>query len=524
MAMERQELLREVLPAFLLDAESGATYRPQHLTGKELHDFKIKHETGITFFTVLQEISILLEVSIYNLNHVNDPSSGERVHNRVFEITSDILQLLEELADGRWADNSMYPTWIHEAPPNKIFGSSTPVQVLFPKLARLRSALGERHRLPTMGLATGWFTAYYTEWQSWLDRIEGIRQEYADLCENEKSMRIEDFIYRPLPRDQTYVRLCRFVNGGDGALSCDLETYAASDCPAFDAISYEWSPPDVGLEKSRFLYVNGLAFTITRNLHDCLSAIQTKWQQEHVKKNCGQIDRSEPRYIWADQLCINQKDSVERSTQVAQMDTIFMRAQKVIAWLGRDTNLARYLESLETNDSQSPDYGRTEFLTQCSFWTRLWIQQEIVLARTVEFTASNVFVSASELRRNTWLRAQNTEPALNMLLEGSSEKRNQISLMEALLLFSDKKCSDVRDKIYGLQGTVRREERVHIDYDVGVEVVFERAVRAVVGTASGPLPEHFERARRNALMALGGRMGLTREVVDEVYASAVADL
>ena len=55
-------------------------------------------------------------------------------------------------------------------------------------------------------------------------------------------------------------------------------------------------------------------------------------------------------------------------------------------------------------------------------------------------------------------------------------------------------------------------------------MVFERAVRAVVGTASGPLPEHFERARRNALMALGGRMGLTREVVDEVYASAVADL
>ena len=44
------------------------------------------------------------------------------------------------------------------------------------------------------------------------------------------------------------------------------------------------------------------------------------------------------RYIWLDQLCINQANALEKSNQVAMMDQIFATSDEVLAWLGRDVD------------------------------------------------------------------------------------------------------------------------------------------------------------------------------------------
>jgi len=46
---------------------------------------------------------------------------------------------------------------------------------------------------------------------------------------------------------------------------------------------------------------------------------------------------SEPRYLWADAICINQSDDQERGHQVKKnMGLIYAKAKRVIAWLGSD--------------------------------------------------------------------------------------------------------------------------------------------------------------------------------------------
>lgn len=40
------------------------------------------------------------------------------------------------------------------------------------------------------------------------------------------------------------------------------------------------------------------------------------------------------RLLWADALCINQKDDEEKGKQVGSMDEIFANASSVLVWLG----------------------------------------------------------------------------------------------------------------------------------------------------------------------------------------------
>ena len=45
--------------------------------------------------------------------------------------------------------------------------------------------------------------------------------------------------------------------------------------------------------------------------------------------------RKEPRYLWVDAICIDQKNIQERNQQVPRMDSIYGGATGVCVWLGR---------------------------------------------------------------------------------------------------------------------------------------------------------------------------------------------
>jgi hypothetical protein len=48
--------------------------------------------------------------------------------------------------------------------------------------------------------------------------------------------------------------------------------------------------------------------------------------------------RSESMTLWADALCINQRDVTEREHQVRMMASIYHNARNVIAWIGEEAN------------------------------------------------------------------------------------------------------------------------------------------------------------------------------------------
>lgn len=50
---------------------------------------------------------------------------------------------------------------------------------------------------------------------------------------------------------------------------------------------------------------------------------------------------NEPRVIWADALCINQTDDLEKSRQIALMSSICKAARRVVLWLGEPTETTR---------------------------------------------------------------------------------------------------------------------------------------------------------------------------------------
>jgi hypothetical protein len=68
--------------------------------------------------------------------------------------------------------------------------------------------------------------------------------------------------------------------------------------------------------------VNGRSTRITQSLAIALSSLRTE---------------DTDLILWADALCINQQDPVERTVQVQLMRQIYESAQRVILWLGPST-------------------------------------------------------------------------------------------------------------------------------------------------------------------------------------------
>lgn len=84
----------------------------------------------------------------------------------------------------------------------------------------------------------------------------------------------------------------------------------------YEALSYTWGSQNF----THVLVCNGIALSITSNLHEALQRLRKKTTK---------------RFIWVDALCINQYDNDERARQIRNLFVIFKRARKVLVWLGR---------------------------------------------------------------------------------------------------------------------------------------------------------------------------------------------
>ena len=116
-------------------------------------------------------------------------------------------------------------------------------------------------------------------------------------------------------------------------MQCTLETVNLDTAPPYVALSYTWSSPfpvaDGGESPTKswsdsdtvWILLNGRSHAVTKNLADAMY---------HLSK----LELTYP--FWIDAICINQADIVERNLQVSMMGDIYVFAQKVLVWLGKE--------------------------------------------------------------------------------------------------------------------------------------------------------------------------------------------
>lgn len=144
----------------------------------------------------------------------------------------------------------------------------------------------------------------------------------------------EYYTYAPITsRGVTRVLILNPARNTSDALSgtlCPLEVPpdSAGNAPSYgpfrtpsqpyEALSYVWGDPTV----TETIRLDGdFVLQLTSSIADALRRVRRP---------------SVTRAVWADQICVNQKDKAERSQQVKLMGSMYRSTKRVLVWLGRD--------------------------------------------------------------------------------------------------------------------------------------------------------------------------------------------
>jgi len=272
-------------------------------------------------------------------------------------------------------------------------------------------------------------------------------------------------------------------------LNCELFHVRISELPPYEALSYTWGEASDPLHS---ILLNGQDFRIRDNLWQVLIHQQSE---------------DEDLLMWIDAICINQEDVHERNEQVRLMRTIYQTAQQVTVWLGLEENDSHramlFLRSLEKcgDDEQlalelfkqphiAKDLEALICLYDRTYWYRVWIVQEIVLAKYVwvccgkDFVPWRAFQSASHWICGSYLHSELvrlclsavSEPGFRgirsvtrgaMLIEETRHqfRERELGLLEMALGSWSREASDPRDFIYGMLGIVNVKASVDIEPD-----------------------------------------------------------
>lgn len=126
-------------------------------------------------------------------------------------------------------------------------------------------------------------------------------------------------------------------------------SYTWGDTTYYDGFTYQW---DSGPPRTYPIDIHGSGLLqITTNLSEFL---------QHLAQSAP--NGTSTRRIWADQICINQKDIEERNSQVAMMKKIYQSAWRTLIWLGKqDTDTLTVLNLLHA--VATPEFNHNQALT-----------------------------------------------------------------------------------------------------------------------------------------------------------------
>ncbi|KAJ8119134.1 hypothetical protein OPT61_g13 [Boeremia exigua] len=120
----------------------------------------------------------------------------------------------------------------------------------------------------------------------------------------------------PLHHEFASIRILKLSRGSsDAPIRCELQVVSLDNDPYYEVLSYVWG--DCNITKP--IHVDEVCFSATVNLFDFLHSLRLV---------------STDRLLWADAICINQKDEVEKSHQIGLMTRIYRQAKEAHVWFG----------------------------------------------------------------------------------------------------------------------------------------------------------------------------------------------
>jgi hypothetical protein len=193
-----------------------------------------------------------------------------------------------------------------------------------------------------------------------------------------------DLTYNPLPQGN-YIRLLEVCQDSlSHELICKFNIVCIDDCRhIYTAISYAWGSQ---APVSRIRFSDGQSIPLSFTLSTLFDSL---------RKNNRSFT------LWIDAICINQNDTVEKSSQVRLMGQIYSCAEQVLLWLGESNqetqDAFRFMESKQTL-SWSDDWDLEENLLgleslfsilERPYFQRVWVIQEVALSDDVLMVCGN---------------------------------------------------------------------------------------------------------------------------------------
>lgn len=273
-------------------------------------------------------------------------------------------------------------------------------------------------------------------------------------------------------------------------LEGSLRKVRLSDHPVFEPLSYTWGDYDTvqpSDAKAEYEVHAALFLWGTKNYLDLTS-------------NCAKAlyrvrKPTTDRTIWVDSICVNQDDTDERSHQVDMMKEIYARAFTVLVYLGGESADDGRSSDLAMSLLGQPDRLKNPHqLDECEttslkrlfgrpYFRRMWIVQEVALAKTIEFHCGSATTYVSKFAGNPleaiigsqvappWLR-HSKQTVIKLPRRPTTSQAYQILSLIFDTALCD--CKDDRDRIFALFSLLNpsHKERLRADYNLSTAQVY----------------------------------------------------
>jgi hypothetical protein len=171
------------------------------------------------------------------------------------------------------------------------------------------------------------------------------------------------------------------------------------------------------------------------------------------------------------------------------MASVYRSADEVMIWLGPATeasHIAMTCLKAPVNLSAADRDIVLDAIASHPYFDRLWIIQEILLAKSLTITWGNIVISWAQLAsflaanmRHEWTDATPSVERIRRARETRyASGRYDFSWTKALMCTQGSKCYDMRDKVYGLLGLVDLARVIRPDYTKSLEDVFMDMMRS----------------------------------------------
>lgn len=327
--------------------------------------------------------------------------------------------------------------------------------------------------------------------------------------QDEINPRIQSYYYKPLGEGEVRLLVVCPSECFKAPIRCRLFTVHLSEAyrrhrhgnaTGFAALSYHSdSPTTLSTFGTSTIWLNGVRVGVKPNL---LSALK------HLRHS------RDERTLWVDALCIDESDPAERAEHAYLQRHIYSLADTVYMWLGeagadsdlaikllgmfgdvlpvtwgtaKDIDLAFWRATQTTTLRQHWDaLGR---LLRREYWSRVWIAQEVCLARNAVLCCGQEFVPWRTAGRFMCKYANSRRLEGSPCRIPSSVKqlcklaRREVlgedhSMLELLLMARERRCQNPHDKVYGNLGLLgSRSPYLTVSYNEPLVMAYASTVQ-----------------------------------------------